>query len=624
VQRSVFKMIDLENTSTHELIPKNIKRDLHLGLRQMFKDMDIEWKDLKFLIVITFATVCLASVNFHYSGSMINRRETFGGIVFFSAVILGVIGGLIIVDRLDHKIPLLTALFTTSPILSIWGIINRTFTGETETPALLFALNVIFVIIAIIIVITLFIEYTTMLDRGRVIAIIFIVNIVFTIAMYYFIFNGYFALIPSIFPIFVAFLIYRQRDDEKGFGDFTLHALIKRISQQAQNEDNVSNISEEEKSEPIPLAPSMKMKQKIKLRRSSKKFLQYLSQARDFFYYALVLIACGVVVGLLIPIEQFIDVLLSTQENSMFFSIIVFISIFLAIGAFMIGLVFDFYGRKQMISLLVFVVAIVNFTNTFQIGRIRTDSNLGLMMAVLFVLALSVPLLCGDLVPPEFYGRTAIILITCIIFGFGIGYYIKNEVILYLLADLVAGLETTDPMNILLYNFVISSIVFLDVVVILFILSNIQSDLSKYEQNWVESLIHFYIVHNSGLLIHEHSFKPEEDLAESDLISGGLIGLVSMLKEITHGSSHLRIIDHGDKKLLFQWDSKEQVIFVMVIERDLLYIRYKLGKFIEKFESKYGKQLSHFAGVNDTMWKPLDELIEIYFTRKYLHIPIDL
>jgi hypothetical protein len=58
-----------------------------------------------------------------------------------------------------------------------------------------------------------------------------------------------------------------------------------------------------------------------------------------------------------------------------------------------------------------------------------------------------------------------------------------------------------------------------------------------------------YIVHESGLLIYEYEFqKDTEELASSDLISGGIIGLVTMLKEITKSKDNLRTIDHGNKK----------------------------------------------------------------------------
>jgi MFS family permease len=599
-----------------------IKRDLHHNFRSLFKDMEIRGYELRFLIIITFAAVCLASVSIHFSGSMIDRSALFGGSALAVGSLMGMIGGGLLVDRLRRKIPLLTAFFATSPVLSIWGIIYRENNLSPTTPIILFALNVTIVIVVLITVISIFIDYTTMLDRGRVIAIVLVVNTLLTIGMYFLILHGYFALVPTVVPVFVAIWLYRQRNDEKTLGELTLLKEIRKhkkhkksVSSSESPADNLDFVEQR-----LEKDASEEMMHRLSQKRSSKQFFHYLSKNSNILYYGLVLSTCGLIIGLLMPIDLFLDVLLRQQQERNIIAIIVFLTVFLATGAFLIGFVFDFYGRKAMLSLIVFAVAVVNFIDVFQTNRIRSDSNIGLLSALIFVLTLTVPLLCGDLAPPEFYGRTSIMWLIAILIGFAFGYFLKSQAISIFLEQFLEEVAETDPLQVVIYNFVISSMVFISVIVILFILSNISIDISKDEQNWAQSLIHLYIVHNSGLLIYEHAFKPEEGMIESDLISGGLIGLVTMLKEITRGNSNLKIIDHGDKKLLFQWDSHEQVIFVLVIERELVFIRYKLSKFIAEFEQKYQRNLQNFAGVNDVTWKSVESLISKYFTTKYLQL----
>ena len=62
------------------------------------------------------------------------------------------------------------------------------------------------------------------------------------------------------------------------------------------------------------------------------------------------------------------------------------------------------------------------------------------------------------------------------------------------------------------------------------------------------------------------------------------MGLVSLLQEIS-GTKNFGIIDHGDKKLLFQFDSNRKVVFVLVIERELMVLRSKLAEFIKRIRN---------------------------------------
>ena len=76
-----------------------------------------------------------------------------------------------------------------------------------------------------------------------------------------------------------------------------------------------------------------------------------------------------------------------------------------------------------------------------------------------------------------------------------------------------------------------------------------------------------------------------------DLVSGGIIGLVSMLKEIIKGQKHVRTIDHQDRKLMFETNSSGSVIFVLLVTEELKIFRKKLDRLVIEFEKRYSEEL---------------------------------
>lgn len=375
------------------------------------------------------------------------------------------------------------------------------------------------------------------------------------------------------------------------------------------------------------------VKNVIKNRASRKKFLQFLRTNDIMIKYLIVMFLYGGIIGLLIPIENIYRIIAWEQAEGQLMLLVVIVStILIAIAAFSIGLIFDFQGRKTTLTVIVLVIGVANFWNGIldvialsNQQEIKFNQNIPVLIAAIFILFLAIPLLNGDISQQEFYGRTTALWMFSAIIGIIIGVVYKTQLFESSLEKLLTQIDFA-PINLeemvdaVIYQYSITSVVFLACIILLFILANISYDMSKDEQNWPDSLIHMYIIHYSGLLLYEHTFREEKDLATADLVSGGLIGLVNMLKEITHGSQDLRIIDHGDKKLLFQWDSQNQVVFVTVIQRELVIIRHKLMQFIAEFEEKYGKYLKNFQGVDDSLWNTVKDLVNMYFTRKYLSL----
>ena len=547
------------------------------------------------------AISALATINFYNFGYLVDKTHFFGGTAMFLSILAGLVIGGIVVDRIERKFVVMTVLFCTSPAFCLLGMLFHE-SIYTIIPITIFSLNAIIIVVLAVMILTLLIRYTKILERGRIIALIASIDGLLTLLILYFVVNGYLAIIPMIIPILTGAMLYKYRKKEKTLIHFDLTLI--------DNEDgNAPNYE--------------KLRDKWHLRTAFREFISYLFNNSHLLKYFAVLFACGMIVGLLIPASEFAQSLIVDNQDREL-DMLIFVPIFLAIGAFLVGLIFDFYGRKTTISLIVYFVGIVNFTNILQANQLIDDKSLAVLISLVFTIFLAIPLLNGDLGKAEFYGRITVLFIGSVLIGLIVGILLKDLLIFNLISqnpfiqDTVLE-DASELEGILFFNYSVSSLVFLLCLTALFILTNIRADTSTKELSWPDSLIHLYIIHNSGLLLYEHEFKEQKDVAASDLVSGGLIGLVSILKEITKGKQALRIIDHGDKKLLFQWGSQEKVVFVLVIERELIVLRHKLSSFADAFVERFSRELKHFSGVDDSLWKPCIELIQLYFTRKYMN-----
>ncbi len=133
-------------------------------------------------------------------------------------------------------------------------------------------------------------------------------------------------------------------------------------------------------------------------------------------------------------------------------------------------------------------------------------------------------------------------------------------------------------------------------------------------KKWSDLLIHLYIIYKSGLLIYDHSFIGKEN-QDSSLISGGIVGTLIMLKEIIHGETQIRTIDHGDRKLMFETNKTEDIIFVLLVKENLIVFKRRLDALIERFDIAYKDLIDDIENTSLIMnyWENLDDLINDYF-----------
>ena len=134
--------------------------------------------------------------------------------------------------------------------------------------------------------------------------------------------------------------------------------------------------------------------------------------------------------------------------------------------------------------------------------------------------------------------------------------------------------------------------------------------------NWTDLLLHIYIFYNSGILLYDYPFVEDINRNDSVLISGSLVGMITILKEVVHGEKFIKIIDHGDRKIIFEMDTTNQIIFALIAKENLTIFHQKLFNLIEQFDKYYQnlvENIEESCSVSEN-WRSLEPLIEKHFT----------
>ena len=134
--------------------------------------------------------------------------------------------------------------------------------------------------------------------------------------------------------------------------------------------------------------------------------------------------------------------------------------------------------------------------------------------------------------------------------------------------------------------------------------------------NWTDLLLHIYIFHNSGILLYDYPFVEDKKKSDSVLISGGLVGMMTILKEVVQGERFIKIIDHGDRKIIFEMDTTNQIIFALIAKENLTIFHQKLLILIEQFDKNYQNLIENIKESCSVTgnWRNLELLIEKHFT----------
>lgn len=133
---------------------------------------------------------------------------------------------------------------------------------------------------------------------------------------------------------------------------------------------------------------------------------------------------------------------------------------------------------------------------------------------------------------------------------------------------------------------------------------------SLIEFDWRLKIRKLYILHSSGLVIFERTFKDSSDLSPI-LAEGGITGIVGAIKEMTKSVERLSIIRQGERNILLEYGT--YVNIVLVVEEDLEIYRYKMQELLFKFEQFFNDILPTWKGGETTIFLPARILIDQVF-----------
>jgi len=473
---------------------------------------------------------------------------------------LGLFVGGYLMDRIRGKrYKFLFVVLGISIIMTLFHILVFRRTGGIYD--IFFVGNSFIAGVLIMFFFTFFIDFTTILERGRIFAylIIFLGISIGIIAVVVFTIAGL-VILPGIIAVF-SILYFHERPEK---------------------EEPYKPIKKEETEKEIDI-----------------NVLKYVFLLNIFFLS----------MGLLFPTNQILSLSTANMSDILLLIALILAILFAILTAIIVGSVFDFLGSKASLSNIILVIGVANFIGLFNI----TIKYFDIVIIVIVILAaiMSVPLIISDITTKDKIGKTIGITFSLNLFflvlGLILSYYVPK----------FPGFpdEYTGEIFLLgLINFLL--------IISLFLLVNSKEFTSPKEQKWPENLLRLYVIHESGLLLYDYTFaEAEKDLVDSDLISGGFIGLIGMLEEITKEAQRLRIIDHGGKKILFGYNSNKSMIIALVITEELRVIRHKLDYFIQDIENKYPVDHDMGGGVNVGLWKErIQPLLEKHFTRKYFEM----
>lgn len=132
---------------------------------------------------------------------------------------------------------------------------------------------------------------------------------------------------------------------------------------------------------------------------------------------------------------------------------------------------------------------------------------------------------------------------------------------------------------------------------------------------WRKALIQLFIIYNSGVPLYNESFNSIEKNHDTTLISGGIIGLMTILKAILQGDTQIKSIDHGDRTIIFNSNITEDIIFVLIVKENMVIFENKLTVLISEFDESYADLVKNIdiTSSDSENWEHLGVLVKKHF-----------
>jgi MFS family permease len=134
---------------------------------------------------------------------------------------------------------------------------------------------------------------------------------------------------------------------------------------------------------------------------------------------------------------------------------------------------------------------------------------------------------------------------------------------------------------------------------------------NKEELSWRDALQQVYIYYTiSGVGLYEYSFRPGEERADENLVTGGLTGISSLIAEMTKRDGNLTAIRQQNANILFH--TGRWVTVALLAENDLKILHSKIETITNEFEEFFEPYLVNFSG-NVEVFAPTETLLRRVF-----------
>lgn len=137
-----------------------------------------------------------------------------------------------------------------------------------------------------------------------------------------------------------------------------------------------------------------------------------------------------------------------------------------------------------------------------------------------------------------------------------------------------------------------------------------------FELDWRKKLIQLFVVVRNGIPIVHLNFQDttfaeaHKSDTDGDLAAAGMVGITTMLKEISHSDEELKIIDHKDTKIMLEHGTD---FFIALFVREDMNIYWdKLARLHKTIENYFGNLIRGWDG-NLNYFKPLEVIVKNEF-----------
>jgi hypothetical protein len=115
------------------------------------------------------------------------------------------------------------------------------------------------------------------------------------------------------------------------------------------------------------------------------------------------------------------------------------------------------------------------------------------------------------------------------------------------------------------------------------------------EIEWHSKMVSLFVITNEhGICCVHFPFRKYTGKMSPQLVSSGVSGVITIVKEMTSSKKHLKYVDQEDVKLIFEYGLYTTA--ALLAEEDLEIYHAKLKRFLDEFESEFIQYLINWTG----------------------------